>query len=395
MILQQYLLKNLINSNSSCLLDQTNKKGKQMINKLRLSTAIIGSLAGLGLSAAVAQTTVSGNIAVGFIASSTDATTKSGSWSSMSKETQINIGTKGKLNNGMGYAAGFSIENDGPDTGAVGTHTEGNYIEISSGDTTLTLGADRIQNGDRHVTNANGIGYIGQDGLGAGAATTSAGSVSIFPRHGAIYQNFGAGIVQKVGNGNLSFLYVPKLSTTTLNEIGNDAGAVAANDDSTNRKGDAFEVGYIGDLGVAGLTLQAFYTTGDRVNEVTLTDKKVKSTNLGASYKMGNVTLSASQLKTEGVQAGQLGSATLTEELTGKSIGVAFAASKDLTLGLTYGKADSTAAAAIRDEKTIIASVGYSLGAVGVKAQVADVENFSGQANNDGKMARVLVFTSF
>jgi hypothetical protein len=313
----------------------------------------------------------------------------------MSKETQINIGTKGKLNNGMGYAAGFSIENDGPDTGAVGTHTEGNYIEISSGDTTLTLGADRIQNGDRHVTNANGIGYIGQDGLGAGAATTAAGSVSIFPRHGAIYQNFGAGIVQKVGNGNLSFLYVPKLSTTTLNEIGNDAGAVAANDDSTNRKGDAFEVGYIGDLGVAGLTLQAFYTTGDRVNEVTLTDKKVKSTNLGASYKMGNVTLSASQLKTEGVQAGQLGSATLTEELTGKSIGVAFAASKDLTLGLTYGKADSTAAAAIRDEKTIIASVGYSLGAVGVKAQVADVENFSGQANNDGKMARVLVFTSF
>ena len=110
---------------------------------------------------------------------------------------------------------------------------------------------------------------------------------------------------------------------------------------------------------------------------------------------MGNVTLSASQLKTEGVQAGQNASTALTEEMTGKSIGAAFSASKDLTFGLTYGKADSNAAAAIRDEKTIIASVGYSLGAVGVKAQVADVENFSGQANNDGKMARVLVFTSF
>jgi hypothetical protein len=33
-----------------------------MLNKLRLSTAIVASLAGLGLSAAVAQTTVSGNV---------------------------------------------------------------------------------------------------------------------------------------------------------------------------------------------------------------------------------------------------------------------------------------------------------------------------------------------
>lgn len=138
-----------------------------MINKLRLSTAIIGSLAGLGLSAAVAQTTVSGNVAMGFIATSTDNTNKNGSWSSMSKETQINIGTKGKLNNGMNYAAGFSLEYDGPDTGSTAMYAEGNYIEISSGDTTLTIGADRIQNGDRHVTNAVGIGYIGQDGLGA------------------------------------------------------------------------------------------------------------------------------------------------------------------------------------------------------------------------------------
>ena len=86
-----------------------------MTNKLRLSTAIISSLAGLGLSAAVAQTTVSGNVAMGFIATSTDATTRNGSFSSMTKETQINVGTKGKLNNGMDYAAGFSIEMDGPD----------------------------------------------------------------------------------------------------------------------------------------------------------------------------------------------------------------------------------------------------------------------------------------
>jgi len=156
-----------------------------MTNKLRLSTAIIGSLAGLGLSAAVAQTTVSGNIALGYMATSTDSTNKAGSWSGVTKETQINIGTKGKLNNGMNYAAGFSIEMDGPDASGTDMFSEGNYIEINSGDTTLSLGADRINNPDRHPTNAVGIGYIGQDGLGAGAATADAvAGRSIYPLHG-------------------------------------------------------------------------------------------------------------------------------------------------------------------------------------------------------------------
>ena len=373
-----------------------------MTNKLRLSTAIIGSLAGLGLSAAVAQTTVSGNAAFGFIASSTDNTNKGGSWSSMTKETQINVGTKGKLNNGMNYAAGFSLEFDGPDTGATGMYAEGNYIEINSGDTTWMVGADRIQNGDRHVTNANGIGYIGQDGLGSGVANTAAGAISIMPRHGSIYQFFGTGITQKVGNGGVSFYYVPNMTTTLLNEIGNDAGTVAqANDSSAANKGKGYEFGYLGDLGVKGLTAQAFYTTGDRINGQFTTDKKVKSTNLGLSYKVGDVTVSASQLTTEGVQNGHSGLAStavtgeLSEELKGKSVGVAFAATKDLTFGLTYATADSNATLSIRDEKTTIASVGYSLGAIGIKAQVADVENFAGLANNDGKMARVLMFTSF
>ena len=373
-----------------------------MTNKLRLSTAIIGSLAGLGLSAAVAQTTVSGNAAFGFIASSTDNVNKNGSWSSMTKETQINLGTKGKLNNGMDYAAGFSLEFDGPDAGATGMYAEGNYIEIMSGDTKWMVGADRIQNGDRHVTNANGIGYIGQDGLGSGQINTATGAISIMPRHGSIYQFFGTGITQKVGNGGISIYYVPNMTTTLLNEIGNDAGTVAvANDSSATNKGKAYEFGYLGDLGVKGLTVQAFQTNGDKQNRQLAGDKKVKSTNLGVSYKVGDVTVAASQLKSEGVQNGYSGtSATLTsgelsEELKGRSVGVAFAATKDLTFGLTYATADSNHVTSIRDEKTTIASVGYSLGAIGIKAQVADVDNFAGLANNDGKMARVLMFTSF
>jgi hypothetical protein len=374
-----------------------------MTNKLRLSTAIIGSLAGLGLSAAVAQTTVSGNVALGYMATSTDNTNKAGSWSGVTKETQINIGTKGKLNNGMNYAAGFSLEFDGPDTGATDMYAEGNYIEINSGDTTLSVGADRINNPDRHPTNAVGIGYIGQDGLGQGGASTDAGGRSIYPLHGSIYSFFGAGLVQKVGNGNLSVYYVPQTNSTgVLNDIGNGASASAAKSTSALDSGDAFEIGYNGDLGVKGLTAQAFYTKGDKRASKNNSDKDIKTTNLGLSYTVGQITLSGQHVRTEGLQNGYTATAAdfatdggLAEELTGKSIGLAYAATKDLSFGLTYAKADSNAALSVNTEKTVIASVGYSLGAVGIKAQYADVSDYSGLANNDGKAAKILMFTSF
>jgi hypothetical protein len=374
-----------------------------MTNKLRLSTAIIGSLAGLGLSAAVAQTTVSGNIALGYMATSTDNTDKTGSWSGVTKETQINIGTKGKLNNGMDYAAGFSLEFDGPDTGSTDMFAEGNYIELTSGATTFMVGADRINNADRHPTNAVGIGYIGQDGLGVGAASTAANSRSIYPLHGSIYSFFGAGLVQKVGNGNLSFYYVPQTNSTgALNDIGNGATSAAAFSTSALDSGDAFEIGYNGDLGVKGLTAQAFYTKGDKRASKNNADKDIKTTNLGLSYTVGQITLSGHHVRTEGVQTGSLANAAsfgtdggLAEELTGKSIGLAYAASKELTFGLTYAKADSSATTGTETEKTVIASVGYSLGAVGIKAQYASVSDYSGLADNDGKTAKILMFTSF
>ena len=374
-----------------------------MTNKLRLSTAIIGSLAGLGLSAAVAQTTVSGNASFGFFAGSTDATTRDGSFSSMTKETQINLATKGKLNNGMDYAAGFSLEFDGPDTASTDMYAEGNYIEITSGSTTFMVGADRINNGDIHLSNAAGIGYIGQDGLGAGGkATAVVGGRSIFPLHGSIYSFMGAGVTQKVGNGNLSVYYVPAQATSALNDIANGAQAEDGKATSANSSGSAYEIGYKGDLGVKGLTALAFYTSGDKRFEFNTLDKKPKTTNFGLAYNVGAVTVSAQQIKTEGVQGGYginaASGATnggLAEELKGQSVGIAYAASKDLTLGLAYGKADSNAVASINDEKTMIASIGYSLGAVGVKAQVADVENYAGLANNDGKTAKILMFTSF
>jgi hypothetical protein len=363
-----------------------------MLNKLRLSTAIVGSLAGLSISVAVAQTTISGNIAIGYMGTSSDSNS-GGSWDSMTKETQINIANKGKLNNGMDYAAGFSIEMDGGDSNVdTGAHTEGNYIELISGQTTFLVGADRVQNGDGHMTNAVGIGYIAQDGLGSGADNTQ----SIYPLHGSIYQNFGAGLTQKVGNGAVSIFYAPKMTNVTLNDIGNGATAAKANATSAGNRGKGYEIGYKGDLNVKGLAVKAFKTSGDRIATATGANKEVKSTNLGLAYTVGQITVSAEQLKTEGVQGGILATANVVEEeLKGRAVGIAYAATKDLSFGLTYGKAESDNATSVNDEKTTIVAVGYSLGPVALKAQVAKVDDYQGIAGTDGKTLRVLLSTNF
>ena len=96
------------------------------------------------------------------------------------------------------------------------------------------------------------------------------------------------------------------------------------------------------------------------------------------------------------MQGGFSGStANLTEELSGKAVGIAYAASKDLSLGLTYAKADSSHALSVETEKTVIASIGYSLGAIAVKASYADVSDFQGVNGNDGKQFRLLMLTNF
>jgi hypothetical protein len=115
-------------------------------------TALASSVLLLSVSAASAQTTVSGNLDLVYKAVSSD---KAGarSYRYFGKESQINLGNKGKLNNGMDYAAGFSLEFDGSDANAngaslttslnvlEGAFSENVFIDFISGNTTITFGA--------------------------------------------------------------------------------------------------------------------------------------------------------------------------------------------------------------------------------------------------------------
>ena len=77
-----------------------------------------------------------------------------------------------------------------------------------------------------------------------------------------------------------------------------------------------------------------------------------------------------------------------------KSAGVAFAANKDLTVGIAHGRTDSGIGTSPLDEKITVISVGYSLGPVGLGVAVGKVDNYSHTAV-DGKTALFTATTKF
>ena len=148
---------------------------------MKLSKIALASATALLLTTALsnAQTTVGGNMRVGLKATSSDF--GKGSNSLMTKETQINIANKGKLNvGGLDYAAGFSLELDGSDaTVGGGTHYENNYINIinASSGTTLHFGSDHVKPTDVQLSDIV-LGAVRTDHVARGAASTSAADAS-------------------------------------------------------------------------------------------------------------------------------------------------------------------------------------------------------------------------
>lgn len=353
-----------------------------MKNKLMKTTALVGSLIFLGTSASVAQTTITGNLDLSYRALSAPGT-GADSGSGFGKESQINVRNAGKLNNGMNYAAGFSLEYDGNDVGAAGTHGEQVYINFISGNTTLHVGADHIQNPDSHAhINPAGVGYITYYGPGAG------GTPGIYPADAnSPYAAYGFGLIQAVpGFGNFSVFYAP-----------NDTNAAAISDihNSVNRNTDGernVEVGFRGDLGVKGLTVLAFTNSKD-AEDTNPDTRKEKGTRIGGSYNFGQITAGVDYVKVR--NGSQETNAFIGEEVKGKAASLTFAATKELTIGATYGRATTDLAGAPETEKTKIVALGYNLGPVVLNAQYQDVDSAGGLANTDAESFIIKASTLF
>jgi len=375
-----------------------------MKNKLLRTTALVGSMIALGSGVSVAQTTITGNLDISYRAVSND-TTGAGisSFRGFGKESQINLANKGKLNNGMDYAAGFSLEFDGNDLQGSGTNTatyqglhgEGIYLNFISGNTTLHLGADHIQNPDSHgLINPVGVGYMTSYGNNVAASATSAAS-GIYPTiTNSPYGAYGAGVIQAVpGVGRFSAYYAPS-ATDSL--AGPDIGNNASINNFEGTAESAIELGFTGDLGVKGLTVAAFHNrrdASDRSSADTIGQGKIKGTTLTGAYNFGQITAAVDYRKSEG--GAKVASTTSDEEIKGKAASLTFAATKDLSLGVVYGKADSNLSTKPADEKIKIVAVGYSLGPVALNAEYTNTDNIGGVAGADAKEIIVKASTRF
>ena len=191
-------------------------------------TALVGSALLLSTTLANAQTTVSGNLAINFKGITSDLTTARKDYQYFGKEAQINIANKGKLSNGMEYAAGFSLEFDGADVNnnnstsansalLQGATNENTYIDFIAGNTTVTIGADHIQNPDNSM--ANLVGIIDLDDAVSGVQNAAGNAATSFvTTANSAYQAYGVGVIQTIPNiGKISFNYTPDRTTGLAN----------------------------------------------------------------------------------------------------------------------------------------------------------------------------------
>jgi hypothetical protein len=372
-----------------------------MKNKL-ITTALVSSMLGAGITASVAQTTVSGNLDLSYLASSAKGNAGAiNSFRGFGKESQINLANKGKLNNGMDYAAGFSLEMDGPDNGPTGMHEEGVYINIISGDTTFGIGSDSVQNPDSNPTILAGFGYIRSDATInlSGVATAVTGLYSAGAN--SPYSAYGVNLVQKTPIGSFSALYVPTASTNVgaLNDIHNSSNAAAAEPGITRGASEsAYELGFKGDLGVKGLNAMAFMNRSDKKNSVTVGGEE-KGLRIAAVYTTGPFSIAGDYAKVEGVNTGIASIANVAgEEIKSKSIGLGYAITPNLTASITRAQAEPKATVAGRtnaDEEIDILALGYSLGPVAISAQYKQTDNIAGYSGADVESFAVKVGTRF
>jgi predicted porin len=156
------------------------------------------------------------------------------------------------------------------------------------------------------------------------------------------------------------------------------------------------EIGFTGNLGVKGLNILAFYNTSNEI-DANKGGNNYTGKVIGGNYNFGQFTVGADWRKQNSAA-----SATTNTELTGKSVGVAYAITPNVSLGAVYAKAEmsgnSTAAlASVDTEKSKIVSIGYNMGPVVLNGQYRETDNVSGASsvNGDAKDAIVKLSTKF
>jgi len=355
------------------------------MKKLLLSTALTGALL---TTSAIAQTSVTGNMTVGL--RSTAETGAAGATSTASKrgmlvETQLNVQSKGKLNNGMDYAAGFALEFDGDQTasatGAKSINNENTYIDLISGGTTLSFSIDHMNDFDRSM--APKVGEHGGGTGTAGGATTPT-MILVDPINTATA--FGINLRQAFpGVGQLTLGYNPTATCNSTDSAGcggSDTAVVEGNE------GSAYSALLeISNLGIKGLSAEAGYMSQQKkIGSTSSPSRDAQFITAGISYTDGPFSIGYNRKEFED------GKSTL-ETKKQNDVGLAYTVG-NISYGAYYQKVDSNITTKV-DETYKALAVGYNLGPVAAMVNVAKNSDLGGTSGADLDSITLKLRTSF
>ena len=376
-----------------------------MKNKLLLSSALVGSL--IAGSAALAQTTVTGDLAIQYRAQEFKASGGLASTRGFGRESQVNFTNKGKLNNGMDYQAGFSLEFDGGSRNtstAIGSSAmlgsaesnsisnENLYIDFISGTTTLTVGVDHIQNITTDVIPQILPAF---DNVSAGIGGKATNTYGANPK-----EAFGVGIMQKIPTAGLtiSALYVPRngdygTSEQTAPYSGASVVTASTADNSLQQPGSrnsAYELGLVGTnaFGVQGLGFRAFMNREEAQNSAV---PNLNGNRYGVTYAAGQFAVGAEK----GKQNRTNGTTSTDASQSTKAYGLTYAATKEVSVGVSHLRTDL--ANTTLTEKITSLQVGYNLGPVALAAAFSDIKDLGATSATgaDAKEVQIRLTTSF
>jgi predicted porin len=186
--------------------------------------------------------------------------------------------------------------------------------------------------------------------------------------------------------------------------VADDGDAVLGSDDLPA----AYEYGFIGDLGVKGLTVKAFKNVEGIKRAANNTDvniSKTKGQTLGVRYNHDIFTVGVNQMKQKTGSTLAAGSTTVVKdnaETKKMEYGLGVAFNKDLSVGLYLNRAKIsndtstvTSTQGRETEETKSIAIGYSLGPVALSAQYGRVQNMNGAADADANVMFMSLTTAF
>ena len=323
-------------------------KGNTMNKKLILTTALASMLA----ASAHAQVTIKGHIETTFGDHETASTsTTSYEGAALGHETMFEFNHTKDLVGGWKSSLDMEIM----EVAATVADTE---IKISNGATSFFISKD---GGSIMDVNAAPGAYNARptDNIEIGTARdTSNGTI-----HG--FHNFG--FAQDIaGFGKVELRYAPDIAAS--NTAGDKATGAGG--------GSGMEYGFIGNMGVDGLTVHLAQAVTK--NAVDTTTNDVKNIHYGIGYNFGQFSAGVSRNDEDG--------ATASTDMTTTLYGVTFSPNKSTTLGVNLQKHESDAGTA--DEEILQLEAAYNLGGATVAIayqQAENVDNASG-ADADGFM---------